>query len=114
MATLQEAVDRLTTEKLELETQSIEQAETCRELTEANVGLNARLLELAEKSTSSSDTLRKQLETQLAEAKKSLERAQEEIDMVRMSQQTQQMALLEELNTVQTENTSLRDQLRKK
>ena len=41
-------------------------------------------------------------------------KAQEEIDAVRISQQTQQLALLEELNSVQTENTNLRAQLRKK
>ena len=45
---------------------------------------------------------------------KALEKAQEEVDAVRISQQTQQMALLEELNSVQTENTNLRAQLRKK
>ena len=54
------------------------------------------------------------LETALADCQKALEKAQEEVDAVRISQQTQQMALLEELNSVQTENTNLRAQLRKK
>ncbi|RPD66826.1 hypothetical protein L226DRAFT_608117 [Lentinus tigrinus ALCF2SS1-7] len=113
---LQEVVDRITQEKLELETQAAEQAETCRQLTDANNSLSARVLKLAEEnnSASSSDVTRKKLESELAECKAALEKAQEEIDAVRISQQTQQMALLEELNSVQTENTNLRAQLRKK
>ncbi len=113
---LQEVVDRITQEKLELETQAAEQAETCRQLTDANNSLSARVLKLAEEnnSASSSDATRKKLETELAECKTALTKAQEEIDAVRISQQTQQMALLEELNSVQTENTNLRAQLRKK
>ncbi|KAI0722322.1 Up-regulated during septation-domain-containing protein [Cerioporus squamosus] len=113
---LQDVVDRITQEKLELETQAAEQAETCRQLTDANNSLSARVLKLAEEnnSASSSDVTRKKLETELAECKSALEKAQEEIDAVRISQQTQQMALLEELNSVQTENTNLRAQLRKK
>ena len=109
-------VDRITQEKLELETQAAEQAETCRQLTDANNSLSARVLKLAEEnnSASSSDVTRKKLESELAECKTALEKAQEEIDAVRISQQTQQMALLEELNSVQTENTNLRAQLRKK
>lgn len=54
------------------------------------------------------------MEVQLAECNTALERAKEEIEAMRSSQQTQQMALLEELNSMQTENASLRAQLRKK
>ena len=77
-------VDRITQEKLELETQAAEQAETCRQLTDANNSLSARVLKLAEEnnSASSSDVTRKKLESELAECKTALEKAQEEIDAV--------------------------------
>lgn len=137
MSNLQEAVDRITAEKLELETQAAEQAETCRQLTDANNSLSAQVLKLAEQSNSSStsDVMRRKLdvevkkleveveklgaevdrlETELAASNTALNKAHEEVEEVRMSQQTQQMALLEELNSVQTENTNLRAQLRKK
>ncbi|KAH9948730.1 Up-regulated during septation-domain-containing protein [Amylocystis lapponica] len=111
---LQDAVDRILVEKLDVETQAAEQAETCRQLTDANNTLSARALMLASDAASDSDSVRKQMDAQLAECKASLARAEEEIETMRISQQTQQMALLEELNTVQTENTTLRAQLRKK
>ncbi|KAH9943146.1 Up-regulated during septation-domain-containing protein [Epithele typhae] len=148
IANLQEAVDRLTAEKLDLETLAAEQAETCSQLTEANNTLSARVLNLAEQSNgaATSDTERRKLEQKLeAERKRlredmgrleveklsleaekarleeelqnnqaALERATEDVEAMRMSQQTQQMALLDELNTVQTENATLRAQLRKK
>ncbi len=137
MQNLQEAVDRITSEKLDLETQAAQQAETLQQLNDANNTLSARVLKLAEESNnaSSADVTRKRqqgenkrlegevkrlegeikkLEASLAEAQTALKKAQEEVDEVRISQQTQQMALLEELNSVQTENTNLRAQLRKK
>ncbi|KAI1796061.1 Up-regulated during septation-domain-containing protein [Ganoderma leucocontextum] len=137
VSSLQEAVDRITAEKLELETQAAEQAEMCMQLTDANNSLSAQVLKLAEQSNSSStsDVMRRKLdaevkrleaeveklssevrrlEAELAASKTALNKAQEEVDEVRMSQQTQQMALLEELNSVQTENSNLRAQLRKK
>lgn len=137
MSNLQDAADRITSEKLDLETQAAEQAETCRQLTDANNSLSAQVLKLAEQSNSSStsDAMRRKLdvevkkleaevekltaevgrlETELAASKTALNKAHEEVDEVRLSQQTQQMALLEELNSVQTENTNLRAQLRKK
>ena len=137
MSNLQDAADRITSEKLDLETQAAEQAETCRQLTDANNSLSAQVLKLAEQSnsTSTSDVMRRKLdvevkkleaevekltaevgrlETELDASKAALKKAHEEVDEVRLSQQTQQMALLEELNSVQTENTNLRAQLRKK
>ncbi|EMD40410.1 hypothetical protein CERSUDRAFT_91132 [Gelatoporia subvermispora B] len=111
---LQETVERVRAEKLEIETHAAEQAETCRQLTDANNTLSANALTLASDAASASDSMRKQLETQLAECNASLAKANEEIEQLRSSQQTQQMALLEELNAVQTENTNLRAQLRKK
>ncbi|EJF62289.1 hypothetical protein DICSQDRAFT_180160 [Dichomitus squalens LYAD-421 SS1] len=137
VSNLHEAVDRITAAKLELETQAAEQAETCRQLTDANNSLSAQVLKLAEQSNSSStsDVVRrkleaevkrlegevaklgdevKRLEAELATSKAALNKAHEEVEEVRVSQQTQQMALLEELNSVQTENSNLRAQLRKK
>lgn len=111
---LQEAIDRITAEKLELETQAAEQAETCRQLTDANNSLSARVLKLAEEGANASDSVRKRMDSELAECKTALAKAQDEIESLRVSQQTQQMALLDELNSVQTENTNLRAQLRKK
>lgn len=94
--------------------QAAEQAETCRQLTDANNTLSARALSLADDAASAGDSVRKQMEAQLAECNASLARAKEEIEAMHISQQTQQMALLEELNSMQTENTNLRAQLRKK
>ena len=104
-------VDQLQGEKLEIESHAAEQADTCAQLTEANKTLSARALSMAEEAAAATDTVRKQLEDQLAESNASLSSAREDIEDMRMSQQTQQMALLEELNSVQTENTNLRAQL---
>lgn len=89
-----------------------EQAETCRQLTEANNTLSARTLTLAEEAASAPEKIKRQLEAQLAECKASLELAQDEIDAMRTSEQSQRIALLDELNSMQTENGSLRAQLR--
>ena len=107
-------VDQLQGEKLEIESHAAEQADTCAQLTEANKTLSARALSMAEEAAAATDTVCKQLEAQLAESNASLSSAREDIEDMRMSQQTQQMALLEELNSVQTENTNLRAQLRAK
>ena len=111
---MQEAVDRIAAEKLEIETQAAEQAETCAQLTDANNTLSARALILAQEGASSTDHVRKQLEGQLAEANAALEKAKAEIESVRQSQQMTQMAMMEELNSIQTENDNLRNQLRAK
>ncbi len=111
---LQDAIDRITAEKLEVETHAAEQAETCAQLTDANNNLSARALTLADDAASAQDSVRKQMEVQLAEVNASLAKAKAEVESMRESQQTQQMALMEELNSVQTENDSLRAQLRAK
>lgn len=111
---LQEQVDRLQSEKLEIETRAAEQAETCAQLTEANNQLSAKALLMANEAASTTDSVRRQLEAQLSEARTALAKAKEELDSVQQSQQTQQMALLEALNTAQTENDMLRSQLRAK
>jgi chromosome segregation ATPase len=109
---LQCTVDRLAAQKSEIEMQAAQQAETCRQLTEANNALSAKTLTLAEEAASAPERIRKQLEGQLAECKLSLDQAQDEIDRLRTSEQSQRIALLDELNHAQTENSDLRAQLR--
>lgn len=99
-------------EKQELEEYAAEQAETLSELTDANNALSARALTLAEEAASGPEKFRKQLEMQLAECRKQLQAAETESNAMRMSEQSQKLALMNELNSVQTENSRLRDQLR--
>lgn len=114
VAQLQEIIDQLAAEKRELEEQVAELAETCHQLTAANASLSAQSLSLADEITSATNAVRKQMEAQLSVAESKLAKANEEIDAMTMSEQTQRVALLEELNAAQTENESLRAQLRKK
>ena len=44
--------------------------------------------------------------------RKELELAQDEVDAMRTSEQSQRIALLDELNSMQTENAAMRAQLR--
>lgn len=111
---LQEVIDQLESEKRELEGQFAEQVETCRQLTAANSSLSAQSLSLADEIASATNAVRKQMEAQLALVENKLAQANEEVDAMRMSEQTQRVALLEELNAAQTENETLRAQLRKK
>ena len=113
VAQLQEVLDRLETERQELEEQVAEQVETCRQLTAANASLSAQSLSLADEITLATNAVRKQMETQLAQAESKLAKANEEIEAMMMSEQTQRVALLEELNAAHTENENLRAQLRK-
>ncbi|KII95270.1 hypothetical protein PLICRDRAFT_48232 [Plicaturopsis crispa FD-325 SS-3] len=109
---LQDVVERIRAEKLEIESLAAEQAETCRQLTDANNTLSAKTLTLAEEAASAPEMIKRQLEAQLAECKASLNLAQEEVDAMRSSEQSQRIALLDELNSMQTENSNLRAQLR--
>ncbi|KDQ29687.1 hypothetical protein PLEOSDRAFT_1093099 [Pleurotus ostreatus PC15] len=109
---LQQAVERITAEKLDIETQAAEQAETCRQLTDANNTLSARALHLAEEAANAPEMVKRQLEAQLAECKATLKAAEEEIEAMRTSEQSQRIALMDELNSMQTENSNLRAQLR--
>jgi chromosome segregation ATPase len=72
---LQNTIERITAEKRELEASAAEQAETCRQLQEANDTLSARTLSLAEEAASSADNVK----GQLVECQRALENAQEEI-----------------------------------
>ncbi|KAF5388184.1 hypothetical protein D9615_000695 [Tricholomella constricta] len=109
---LQSSLERIENEKQEVEMLAAEQAETCRQLTEANNTLSARTLTLAEEAASAPEMVRKQLEGQLSETRAALEAAQDEVEAMRMSEQSQRIALLDELNSMQTENGVLRAQLR--
>jgi chromosome segregation ATPase len=109
---LQETVDRITTEKREVEKEAAAQAETCRQLTQANNTLSTRALTLAEEAAAAPEKVRKELTAQLAECKAKLQEAQEEVDAMRRSDQSQTEALLDELNSLQTDNGNLRAQLR--
>jgi hypothetical protein len=90
---MKEQVEQLTAEKLAMEQRAAEQAETLRELTEVNAALSARALQLAQDAAAAEDELRT-------------------VRSVSEREQTQRLALLEEINLVQTENGSLRQQLR--
>ncbi|KAI9431299.1 Up-regulated during septation-domain-containing protein [Lactarius indigo] len=90
---LQEQLDQLAAEKLAVEERAAEQAETLRQLTEANAVLSARALQLAEDAAAVQEELRA-------------------VNAVSEREQSQRLALLEEINLVQTENGSLRQQLR--
>lgn len=94
--------------------QAADQAETCRQLTDANNALSAKTLGLAEESAFATDAVRRQMDAQLTELKMALQNARDEVDALHNSEQTQKVALLEELNTMQTENSNLRAQLRNK
>lgn len=99
-------------EKRELEKYSTGQAETCQQLQDANNTLSARTLTLAEEAAQAPGMIKKQLESQLAETKKALDIAQDEVEAMRTSEQSQRIALLDELNSMQNENGLLRAQLR--
>lgn len=109
---LQETIEKVMAEKRDVEMQAAEQAEMCRQLSEANDTLSARTLALAEEAANAPEAVRKQYETQLAECKAELEKAEDEIHTMRTSEQTQRIALLDELNSLQSDNTNLRNQLR--
>ncbi|KAF8076740.1 Up-regulated during septation-domain-containing protein [Lyophyllum atratum] len=109
---LQSSLERIENEKREVEMLALEQAETCKQLTEANNTLSARTLTLAEEAASAPEMVRRHLEGQLSETRAALESAQDEVEAMRTSEQSQRIALLDELNSMQTENGQLRAQLR--
>lgn len=109
---MHDTIERLTAEKHEIEALAAEQAETCRQLTDANNTLSARTLTLAEEAASAPEMVKKQLEAQIAELKKQLESAEAEIEDMKTAAQTQRAALFEEMNSMHEENANLRAQLR--
>ncbi|KAF8622113.1 hypothetical protein AX15_007248 [Amanita polypyramis BW_CC] len=109
---LQDSIERLALERQGIEAHAADQAETLRQLTEANNSLSARTLILAEEAASGPEKVRKELEVQLADCRSKLQAAETQVNAMRMLEQSQRLALMNELNSVQTENDRLRDQLR--
>ncbi|KIK67666.1 hypothetical protein GYMLUDRAFT_36395 [Collybiopsis luxurians FD-317 M1] len=69
---LQEVVDRISAAKSDIEVQAAEQAETCRQLTEANNVLSARALALAEEAAQAPDMMRRQMQKEIDDMKAKL------------------------------------------
>ncbi|KAI0265949.1 Up-regulated during septation-domain-containing protein [Gloeopeniophorella convolvens] len=90
---MQDQFEQLAAEKLAVEERAAEQAETLRQLTEANASLSARALQLAADAAAAQAELRA-------------------VNAASEREQAQRLALLEEINLVQTENSTLRQQLR--
>lgn len=109
---LQTAVERAQRERRQYEQKAHDQSVTLQNLTDANGILSARALALAEEVATAPESMRIKMEAQLAEVRRQLKEAIEEIEAMRGSEQGQKAALLEELNVVQEENTKLREQLR--
>lgn len=104
---LTEQLNTSNVEKQALELTSAQQSELLRNLREANDTLSARTLTLA-----GDPAVRAQLEAQLAETSKRLKNAEEELERYQTTQETQRIALLDEMNELQKNNSTLRDQLR--
>ncbi|KAG8748931.1 hypothetical protein FRC12_013708 [Ceratobasidium sp. 428] len=112
---VQAAYDEIMEIKQQLEVDAARQAEVCAHLTEANATLSARALTLAEESANASAPVaaaRAKLEVEAAELKKKSDELEAELERVRGAEQSQRIALLDELNSMQTENTTLRNQIR--
>ncbi|CUA70279.1 Myosin heavy chain, non-muscle [Rhizoctonia solani] len=109
---LQAGYEELLELKAQLEIDAARQAEVCANLTEANNTLSARALSLANESSTSVVAARAKLEAEAAELKKKSDELEGELERVRGAEQSQRIALLDELNTMQTENTNLRNQIR--
>ncbi|EJD48518.1 hypothetical protein AURDEDRAFT_112954 [Auricularia subglabra TFB-10046 SS5] len=109
---LSEQLRTATVEKQALELTSTQQAEIIKSLREANDTLSARTLSLASEVSSASETVRAQLEAQLADTTRKLAEAEQELERYSTTQETQRIALLDEMNELQRNNAALRDQLR--
>lgn len=109
---LQDAIERMTADKHELEGLAAEQADQVQQLTEANNVLSAKTLQLADDAAQAPEMVRRQMEGQLSDLKKKLEVAEGELLAMKTSEQSQRLILLDELNTMQTENSNLMAQLR--
>lgn len=113
------ALDRLEDEKHALEDELTEQADTVRKLNESNAqykitAANHRARSGSSGSNTSSSEHLKKLEQQTTELNQKLGDAMEELDRTRAAESMQRVALLDELNSLQQENGSLRNQLRQR
>ena|ERR1700761_9619394 len=105
---MQEELEKAERTNKELEEHMMKHSQQIADLMEANNTLSARTLSLAAEP----EAVRMRMESQLSELRQQLKKSEEEVDAMRMSEQTQRVALLDELNTMQTENGQLREQLR--
>lgn len=96
-------------EKRALELTSQRDVDLVRTLREANETLTARTLTLA-----GDPSARAEMETQLAETRKKLKEAEDELLRYQTAQESQRAMLLDEMNELQKNNSTLRDQLRAK
>ncbi|EJU06500.1 hypothetical protein DACRYDRAFT_113194 [Dacryopinax primogenitus] len=109
---LQRQIEDVRNAKRVLEEQAAIQAETCHSLSEANKVLSARALALAAEAADAPQAARSKVEAQVSELKRSLQESQDEVDAIKRAEVSQRAQLLDELNAAQTENQTLRDQLR--
>ncbi|KZP00094.1 hypothetical protein CALVIDRAFT_533749 [Calocera viscosa TUFC12733] len=109
---LQRTIEEARAAKRALEEQAAMQAETCHSLSEANKVLSARALALAAEAADAPQAARNKVEAQVGELKRALDEAQDEVDAMKRVEASQRAQLLDELNAAQTENQTLRDQLR--
>jgi predicted nucleic acid-binding Zn-ribbon protein len=107
---MQDALDSSKEETKRMEARVSEQSEQVVSLMEANNALSAKTLTLAAEP----EAIRVRLEAQISELRQQLKNSEEQVDAMHMSEQTQRVALLDELNSMQTENSQLREQLRSK
>ncbi|KAI6018300.1 hypothetical protein EDC04DRAFT_3093366 [Pisolithus marmoratus] len=109
---LRNSVECVVADKREIKMHAADQAETCRQLMEANSVLSTKTLALAQEAAAAPEVICKQMESQLSECREKLCKAEEEIHTMQTSEQTQWIVLLDELNSMQTVNASLQVQLR--
>jgi len=112
---LEEGLELSMQQKQELEVQAAEQAQTLEELQDANNNLSARALTLAAEAAeaaSAPGAMKAELEAKIRTLQESLDEAREELDRIRSAESAQRIQLLDELNSMQTENGALRNQLR--
>lgn len=105
-------IERVEAEKRELESRIAKHDEEVERLAETNNTLMEKNLSLAEEAAQAPERVRQQLEVQIQDLKKQLALAEAELDEIRTNGQTQRIQLLDELNSMQKENGSLRAQLR--
>ncbi|KAF9514747.1 hypothetical protein BS47DRAFT_1294739 [Hydnum rufescens UP504] len=112
---LEEGLELSMQQKQELEVQAAEQAQTLEELQDANNHLSARALTLAAEAAEAASTpsaMKAELEAKIRTLQDSLDEARDELDRIRSAESAQRIQLLDELNSMQTENGALRNQLR--
>lgn len=106
---LNASLEFLSEEKAAVESQMTTHTNTIQQLQDTNNTLSTRSLHLAQEANTVSQTKR-QLET----TQNALFALQKEMEQIRNAESSQQSALMDELNLLQTDNQNLRAQLRAK